>query len=559
MARDRPHDLGLEDGRKAYRERAWTDAHALLSRVDEQAPLGAEDLERLAMSAYLTNRDADCLRALERCHHAFLGEGESARAVRAAFWLGFRLATRGETGPATGWFSRGRRVLDGLGADCAERGYLLVPRVEERLSQGDPAGAFEAAAEEAGIARRFQDTDLLACALHQQGRALIRNGEVEAGLSLLDEAMVAVVAGEVSPLMSGHVYCSVILACREVFAFGRSRQWTDALARWCDTLPQMIAFTGSCRVHRAEIMQLCGAWRDAIEEAGQACARFRAGIDPQPPARAYYQRGEMHRLRGAFAAAEADYRRASRFGCEPQPGLALLRLAQGRTRAAAAAIRRALITADDPADGARLRGQDLGRARLLPAQVEIALATGEVEEAERACRELEQIAAGMGRGVPEAIAAQARGAVLLARGDAAAALGPLRRALEVWQEIAAPYEGARVRLLVGLACRALGDADGAGLELAAARAIFDALGAKPDVARLDAILAGRHPGACHGLTARELQVLRQVAAGKTNAAIAAELFLSERTVERHLSNIFVKLDLSTRAAATAWAYEHDLV
>ena len=401
----------------------------------------------------------------------------------------------------------------------------------------------------AAIGRCFQDADLVACALHLQGRALIRKGEIKAGLTLLDEAMVAVIADELSPLMTGLIYCSVIMACQEVYAFGRSQQWTSALARWCDAQPQIVAFTGACLVHRAEILQLGGAWRDAIEEAGRACERFRTGIDPQPPAPAFYRRAEMHRLRGAFLEAEADYRRASRYGCEPQPGLALLRLAQGRKAAAAAGIRRVIGATEDP----------LRRARLLPAQVEIALAAGEIEEADQACRELERITAGLGPGVPEAIAAQARGAILLAAGDAAAALASLRRALEVWQAIEAPYETARVRVLIGLACGALADADGAELELAAARAAFVDLGAEPDVARVDAIAAGRHRDGSHGLTRRELQVLRLVSAGKTNGAIAAELFLSERTIERHLSNIFTKLDLATRAAATAWAYEHGLV
>ena len=256
----------------------------------------------------------------------------------------------------------------------------------------------------------------------------------------------------------------------------------------------------------------------------------------------------MHRLRGAFAAAEADYRRASRFGYDPQPGLALLRLAQGRKPAATAAMRRVMSATTDP----------LRRARLLPAQIEVMLAMGETGEADRACRELEQTAATIGRGVAEAIAAQARGAVLVAQGAAAAALVPLRRALEIWQAAAAPYETARVRVLIALACRALTDADGAELELSAARAAFDDLGAEPDLVRVDAIAAGRHRGESHGLTYRELQVLRLVSAGKTNRAIAAELFLSERTIERHLSNIFTKLDLPTRSAATAWAYEHGL-
>jgi DNA-binding CsgD family transcriptional regulator len=549
-------DLMIEDelqrGRDAYRGRAWTDAHAILSRMDQERRLGAEDLERLAMAAYLTNQNEDCLATLERCHSAYRNLGEHTRAVRAAFWLGFRLASTGETGPANGWFARGARLLEGA-ADCVEAGYLLLPTVERHLARGDWEAADASATEAAAIGARFHDADLVACALHQEGRALIRKGEIEAGLTLLDEAMVAVVADELSPLMTGLIYCSVILACREVFALDRARQWTSALARWCRDQPQIVAFTGSCLVHRAEILQLEGAWPEAFAAAGQVCKRFREGIDPQPPAAAFYQRAEMHRLRGAFAAAEADYRRASGFGCEPQPGLALLRLAQGDA-AAAAAMARVLGATADP----------LRRARLLPALVEIALAAGDVEEAERACGEFEEFAAVIGRGVPEAIAAGARGAVLLAQGEAAAALRVLRHSLEVWQVVGAPYETARVRSLIGRACRALADDDGAELEFAAARATFENLGARPDLAHLDALAAARgrtdsHRLKQHGLTRRELQVLRLVSTGSSNAAIAAELSLSQRTVERHLSNIFTKLDLKSRTAAAAWTYRHGLV
>jgi class 3 adenylate cyclase/DNA-binding NarL/FixJ family response regulator len=539
----------LEQGRDCYRRRAWADAFAAFSRADQEMPLAAEDLEQLAMSAFLTNRDDDCLRALDRSHHAYLDAGEYVRAVRAAFWLGFRLAGRGEIGPATGWFARAQRLVQNEAADCVERGYLLLPVVEQQLAADDRDAAFRTATAAVEIGERFQEADLVAAALHLQGRVLIRKGQIESGLALLDEAMVAVTAGELSPLMTGLIYCSVIAACQEVYALSRAREWTSALAQWCDAQPQIVAFTGSCLVHRAEVMQLRGAWRDAIEEAGRACERFLKGIDPQPPAPAFYQRAEMHRLRGEPAAAEEDYRRASQFGREPQPGLALLRLAQGRKEAAAATTRRVMSAITDP----------LRRARFLPAHIEIVLAAGEIEEADRACRELEEIAAGFETGVLGAMAAQARGAVALARGDAEAALVALRRAFEVWQEIEAPYETARVRVLIGLACHVLGDEDGAELEMAAARATFEQLGAAPDLARIDALTLGARPGKRHGLTARELQVLRLVSAGKTNGAIAAELFLSERTIERHVSNIFTKLDLSSRAAATAWAYEHKLI
>ena len=535
-------------GRETYERRAWSDALAILAGADREDPLGAADLERLAMAAYLCNRDEECLRALERCHHAYLAQGEGPRAVRAAFWLGFRLLSRGETGPATGWFARAKRLLEGT-TDCAEQGYILLPVFEQQIAAGDHEGALETAMEALEIGARCGEADLIACALHLQGRALIRKGEVEAGLARLDEAMVAVVADELSPLMTGLIYCSVIMACQEVYALSRARQWTSALARWCAAQPQIVAFTGSCLVHRAEIMQLSGAWGEAAHEADRACVRFQTGTDPQPPAAAYYQRAEMHRLRGEFAAAEADYRRASRYGCEPQPGLALLRLAQGRVAAAAVAIRRVAEAASDP----------LVRARLLPALIEVALAAGRSEEAEEACRELEAIAAGLGHGVPEAMAARTRGAVLLAAGEAAAALSPLRHALEGWLAVPAPYEAARARVLIGQACRALGDTEGAELELAAARRTFEELGARPDIARVDAIGTGRRRDDPRALTTREAQVLRLVAEGRTNRGIAADLGLSERTVERHLGNIFTKLDLPNRAAATAWAFGHGLI
>jgi class 3 adenylate cyclase/DNA-binding CsgD family transcriptional regulator len=551
----RPHAVSdtllakLEQARDCYRRRAWANAFDALCRADQEMPLKAEDLERLAISAFLTNRDDECLRALDRSYHTYLDAGECARAVRAAFWLGFRLAGRGEIGPATGWFARAQRLLENEATDCVERGYLLVPAVEQQLAAGDYDAAYRVATAAVEIGERFREADLVAAALHLQGRVLIRKGQIESGLAHLDEAMVAVTAGELSPLMTGLIYCSVIVACQEVYALSRAREWTSALAQWCNAQPQIVAFTGSCLVHRAEIMQLGGAWRDAIEEAGQACERFLKGIDPQPPASAFYQRAEMRRLRGEFSGAEEDYQRARQFGREPQPGLALLRLAQGRKEAAAATTRRVMSAITDP----------LRRARFLPAHIEIALAADEIEEADRACRELEEIAAGFETGVLGAMAAQARGAVALAGGEAEAALVALRRALEVWQEIEAPYEIARVRVLIGLACRALGDEDSAELELAAASATFEQLGATPDLARIDALTLGARPGKRYGLTARELQVLRLVSAGKTNGAIAAELFLSERTIERHISNIFTKLDLPSRAAATAWAYEHKLV
>jgi DNA-binding CsgD family transcriptional regulator len=538
----------LDLAREYYRQRAWADAYQAFLRADQETPLAAEDIERLALAAYLVGQDEAYLKALERAYNAQRDTRRRPRAVRCAFWLGFRLLMRGEIGHATGWFSRAQRLLENDARECAERGYLLLPVVEQRLDAGDYEAAYAAAADAAAIGERCGDPDLVACARHQQGRIRLQQVQVEAGLALLDETMVMVIGGELSPLVTGLMYCSVIAACQQVYALDRAREWTAALTRWCEGQPDMVAFAGVCQVHRAEIMQLRGTWPEAIEEARRACARSR-GVDRRATAAALYQQAEVHRLQGEFAAAEEAYRGASQLGLEPQPGLALLRLAQGRSDAATTAIRRVASTTVN-----RLK-----RLGLLPGYVEIMLAAGDVEDARNACRELEDIARSFETGVPDAIAAQARGAVDLAEGDAQAALGSLRRAFEVWQKIQAPYAVARVRVLIGLACRALGDEDGADLEFDAARSIFERLGATPDLARVDSLTKAVASGNTHRLTPREVQVLRLVAAGKTNAAVAAELFLSERTIERHLSNIFTKLDLSTRTAAAAWAYEHGLI
>lgn len=452
-------------------------------------------------------------------------------------------------GPATGWLSRAQRLLERCQRDCVERGYLLLPVAEQHIADGNYDEAHTSAAEAVAAGDCFQDADLVACARHLQGRALLYQGRIDEGLALLDEAMVAVTAGELSPIVTGLIYCSVIEACQQVYALDRAREWSSAMAQWCDEQPQMVAFTAVCLVHRAEIMQLRGDWRQAVEEAQRACERFSRGIDQEPPASAFYQQAEVHRLRGEFAAAEEAYRSASQWGWDPQPGLALLRLAQGRTEAAVAAIRRVMSATTDL----------LQRTRLLPSYIEIMLAVGDLHDARAACRELECIAERFDTRMLGALAAHARGAVEMAECHAQVALGSLRRAWQVWQQIEAPYLAARVRVLVGTACRALGDEDGGGLELDAARAVFEQLGAAPDLARIDTLTRSSASGRPHGLTPRELEVLRLVASGKTNKTIASELFLSEKTIERHLSNIFTKLNVPTRAAATAYAYEHNLL
>lgn len=537
----------LKQGRESYRRRAWGDAYQSFSLADQATPLGIEDLELLATSAYLIGQDLEFHGFLDRAHQAHVEAGDRTRAARCAFWLGLSLLFRGEMGHASGWLSRARRLIEHL--DCVEQGYLLLPVAEQQLDEGNDDAANITASSAVEIGDRFGDADLIACARHLQGRARIRQGQVQAGLMLLDEAMLAVVAGELSPIVTGLVYCSVIEACRQVYALSRAREWTSALARWCEQQPGIVAFTGICLVHRAEIMQLHGAWPEAMAEACRACERFSQGVDRKPPAAAFYQQAEMHRLRGEFAAADEAYRNASRSGWEPQPGLALLRMAEGRNDAAGAAIRRVVGAATD----------GLQRAKLLPAHVEIMLTVGDIQEARSACRALEEIAEKFDTDVLRAMAAHARGAVALAEGDAPAALDSLRRAFEVWRQVEAPYEAARVRVLMGLACRALGDDEAGGLELDAARAVFEQLGAAPELARLDSLSKRAASVHRHGLTPRELQVLRLIAAGKTNKAIATGLSLSERTIDRHVSNILTKLNVPSRAAATAYVYDRKLL
>ncbi|MDP1847109.1 MAG: LuxR C-terminal-related transcriptional regulator [Solirubrobacteraceae bacterium] len=545
-----PSGEQLERGRALCAQGAWADAHAALTAAEQANSLDAEDLRLLATAAYMLGRDAEYVETLGRAHQAQLDGDEIDQAARTAFWLGMHFVTTGDVGRGSGWIGRAQRLVEHLGEDCVERGYLLLPLAFRREAAGELAAAAETAGQAVALADRHGDQDLFALAAHTQGHLLVLDGRVTEGLALFDEAMLSVTTGRLSPIARGIVYCGVILGCQAAYEMRRAQEWTEELARWCERQPDMVAFSGRCHVHRAEIMQLRGAWSDALEEARYAERRAERGNQPKALAEAHYVQGEVHRLRGESGTAERCYRAAAELGRDPQPGVALLRLADGDIGAAAAAIDRAL--AETRNAGAR--------GRLLPACAEIMLAAGDVARARSACEELSQIAASRGAGMLEAVAAQSRGAVDLAGGDAQGALVALRHAWRAWAEAAVPYEAARTRELVGLACRAVGDEDSARSELAAARRVFGELGAAYDVTRINAHdVPGTGAPMPDGLTARELEVLRLVAEGRTNRAIAEALVLSERTVERHVSNIFAKLRVSSRAAATAYAYEHRLL
>jgi ATP/maltotriose-dependent transcriptional regulator MalT len=538
----------VERARELYASRAWAAAYDSLSAADP-ARLSAGDLEMLASAAFMLGRDDAYVDAWEHAYRFHLSSGDPARAARCTWWIGDYLRFRGDSARATGWFARGHRLLDQVGDDCVARGYLLMPAVHDHVRAGDDEAASAVAVAAGEIGERFGDLDLIALAMMEHGHALVRQGRVAEGLRLVDETMVAVATEELSPVITGTVYCTTIAFCQSVFELGRAREWTKAHTEWCERQSDMVAYMGLCVVHRAEIMTLAGDWSDAMVEVGRAERYTQGVLNERVAGHAAYRRGEVHLLQGELRFAEDAYREASRCGREPQPGLALLRLAQGEGEAAGAALRRALSEATEP----------LRRAALLPAYIEIMLALGDLERARDACRDLEDVAGRQGSRALGAMSDYARGAVDLAEGEAGTALVALRRACEAWQELGAPCETARTRVLVGQACAALGDPDTAAMELEAARETFAKLGAARDLARVDSLVRRPADRDTHGLTARELQILRALATGKSNREIAAALVISDHTVRRHVQNIFAKLGVSSRAAATAFAFRHGLV
>ena len=539
--------MGLDTGRRdgIHTPRAWSEEYRQLAALDAEQGLDIEELDDLATAAYMTGRDDESFELWGRGHQRCLETGDVARATRFGVRLAQAQAFTGDIARASGWVERSHRLLDEANLDCVERGFLEHAAGMCRIfADGDIAAARAAFGRAAKIGERFRDRELLTFARIAEGRCLIYLGEIAEGLSLLDEAMVAVEAREIPPMAVGDAYCTVIDACHELFDLRRCEQWTDSFTRWCEAQSGLVLYRGHCLLHRAELLMLHGAWSDAVTVARDACALLAEPINPLTLGGAHYVEAELHRLRGEFRLAEDAYERANALGCQPQPGMALLRLAQGRVDVAAAQLRRLLAETEQP----------IARARVLCAAAEILLAAGDVEGARSAADELSAVATELGSPLLRAHAALATGSVLLAVGDAPAALVALRRAAGEWSELSAPYEGARTRLRIADACEALADLDGAELERRAARSTLDALGA--GAAPLRPAATARTP---QDLTAREAEVLALVARGKTNRAIAAQLYISEKTVASHLNHIFTKLGLTSRSAATAYAYEHDLV
>ncbi|OAE03643.1 helix-turn-helix transcriptional regulator [Arthrobacter sp. OY3WO11] len=537
----------MDQGRSAFREHRWTDAFQNFRDADQRGGLPAADLERLATAEILTGNTDAGLDTLTRAHEEYLMVGDLAGAARCAAWMVMHLTNLGEMARAGGWLARGQKLVSELPAPDPVQGFILVPMALGKLYGGDPQAALQMFSQVADIGQRFQDKDLAAFGLLGAGQSTLALGRAEEGLGMFDEVMVAVTAGELSAVPSGIIYCAVIGNCQVAFDLERALEWTAALDSWCRERPDTMAFSGQCQAHRAELFLLHGAWSEALEAAAVAQGRSTKG-DPWALYGGYYQQAEVQRLTGNLDAAEASYRHAARSGHEPQPGLALLALARGDAHQAQSMIRRAAGLADIAT-----------RRHLLPALVQIELAVPDLTAARQAAEELATFARECPRPMIRAVAGQADGAVTLEERDPAAAAQVLRQAWQLWLELGVPFQAACCRVLIGRACRDLGDETSALMEFEAAHAEFLELKAAPAAAWAASLMDhGEGGGVAGPLTRREAEVLRLVASGQGNRKIAAELYLSEKTVARHISNIFLKLGLSSRAAATRYAFEHGL-
>ena len=539
----------LAQGRAALRAKRWSEAVRSLTQAEAASKLAPEDYEALTVARFLTSPDQVGAEIMGAASQVLVERGDVPRAVRAAFWAGATLGRLGEIAASSGWYARAKRLLeDARLDDCVERGYLLIGPIFAAIHAREFETAFDRIGEASAIARRFDDADLLAFVRQAEGLTRLLRGDVQGGTAILDEVMLAATTTELSPLVVGMVFCGVIRTAHEFHDLGRAREWTTAVERWCMTQPDLDMYRGECQVYRAHVLQLGGDWQRAAEEVAAACRAFQR--PPPHPAigLALYEQGELHRLAGRYAKAEESFAQAAAHGHTAQPGLALLRLGQGRVDVAQASVGRALAETRGP----------FARASVLPAFVEIAVAGHDVAAAQRAATELTEIAERSRSADLHALAAHASGAVLLSAGRAEDALHELRRAAARWEALGTAYLAARTRLLIGRACRALGDEDAALLEIGGAREVFRRLGAEPDAREAEALLAPPGRARAHGLTAREVELLVLLATGKTNREIATALSISEKTVARHVSNIFDKLGVSTRAAATAYALRHDL-
>jgi DNA-binding NarL/FixJ family response regulator len=536
--------VALEAGRAAVQGRDWAVAYERFTDAGDGLVM-PEDLDAYAEAAWWLARFDEALSGYERAYRQHVADRQPRRAAMSALMLAITSRLVGQAATSAGWIARAHRALTAA-PENVEHGYLCFLEIAAAMDRGDLDQALGLAGRMQALGGRHHDSTLATLGVLFEGRALAKVGKVDAGMALLDEAMLAATTEELRPFWTGVIYCMLLDACHELVDLRRAAAWSEAAGRWCSELPSATLYPGICQVHRAELLAVRGDWQLAEAEAARAAEQMR-DIDVFAAAGGLYAVGELRRLRGDLAGAEDAYRATRDCGRDPQPGHALLRLAQGQTVAALASIQAAVSSE---------RASRLARARLLDALVEIALEAGDTKTAAEAADELEDTATEYASPGLRAGAHRARGAVLLAEGRPTEALAVLRASAKAWQELGAPYEVARARVLLAAAYSAVGDDDAGELERDAARGVFARLGARPDLERIDPPNLDSLPG---GLSEREVQVLRLVSAGKSNRAIATELQLSEKTVARHVSNIFVKLGVTSRAAATAYAFEQGLV
>ncbi len=532
-------------GRAAYRDWQWVEAFQSFTAVEKASGLSPADYELLAATSYMLGDVPSLIEAQERAYTGYLDEGRPLPAARVALWVASGLASRGKFTEAGGWVERGSRLLEPVDEPCMERGYLLLPQALRHMISGEIEEVVPIAAEAARIGREFNYPDLIALATHTQARALVALGQSTEGFRLLDEVMLSIIAGDCSPMVTGIVYCSVLEGCYEAHEIGRAAIWTDSLAEWCGAQPDLVAFNDQCLAHRSELLRLQGDWPEALSEAQRSHQNHARG---PVAAQAHYQQAEIYRMSGDFKSSQLAYQETALKGGEPQPGLALLQLRLGSEDAAVASIRRALLETQGL----------LPRVRLLPGCVEVLVGTGHLEEAASAVEELTTIAEKTSIDTHRGWARYCSGLMALARSTPVEAASYLREALRIWEELGLPYELARVRRDLGRALAQMGDADGARVQLDAALSVFNTLGARPDAEEVTSALSSGDSEKPFGLTDREVEVLTKLASGATNRAIAVDLVLSERTIDRHVSNIFTKLGVNTRSAATATAIRNNL-
>ncbi len=533
-------DQSLTAGRAAYARGDWQVAYQQLEEARTRSELLPGDLGLLGSAAWWVGRVRQSLEICEEVHHRLLDGGDPVGAASKALDVGLVWFIRGDLVVASGWVNRARRILQDL-PEGLEHGYLVYLEAALTLDVRDLVPAREAAVRLQELGRRLHSPALTSFSLVLSGLADVRSGRTAAGFAQLDEAMLPVLAGHLPPEWAGEIYCIVIHACYDVNDLHRMRAWTHATEQWCEQFSGDVVYSGICRIHRLQLSSVAGDWA-AAEHAIERSGTELVGRNNWVAGEAFYQLGELRRLRGDLPGARAAYTRARDLGTEPQPGESLLRHATGEHDAAWSGV------------SAALAGRDrLAAARLLQAAVDIALTRGLREDADRLCRQLEDTAVIYDTAGLRAWAGQARAAVLIAQSRYAEAMPLLQAAGREYRAMHARYEIARIHELLAQAHRGMDQPAAAASDAATALTIYRDLGALPDVHRLD---GGRPPG---GLTQREAEVLALVAAGASNKTAAEALFISQKTVGRHLANIFAKIGTSSRTAAAAWAHDHGVL